>query len=103
MLAAQMALLHKATMGIGARLTETVDRMHGVTPAQDRDSYSNQLTRLANALARGTAEFQGAMLTLQKLRNGGRSVVTVQHVTVKDGGQAVVTGQVTGGGRRPEG
>ena len=37
------------------------------------------------------------MLTLQKIRCGGKQTVVVQHVTVKDGGQAVVTGKMKGG------
>ena len=34
------------------------------------------------------------MRTFQKLRNGGRQVVTVQHVQVAGKGQAIVTGSM---------
>jgi CMP-2-keto-3-deoxyoctulosonic acid synthetase len=44
----------------------------------------------ANTTARLMNAFQGAMLTLQKLRSGGNQTVTVQHVNVQPGGQAVV-------------
>jgi hypothetical protein len=38
--------------------------------------------------------FNQGLLTLDRLRNGRRQVVTVQHVTVGPGGQAIVTGEV---------
>ena len=43
--------------------------------------------------------FQKGALALHKLRTGGTQVVTVQHVNVGDGGQAVVTGGINHGGR----
>ena len=45
------------------------------------------------------AAFAQGALALDRLRNGNRQVVTVQHVTVADGGQAVVAGAVTTGKR----
>ena len=53
---------------------------------------------LTNAVARLTRGYQEGMLTLQKLRTGGKQTVVVQHVQVTDGGQAVVAGQVKGRG-----
>jgi len=47
--------------------------------------------------------FQDGLATLHKLRNGGKQVVTVQHVQVKDGGQAVVAGNVSRSGGGPKG
>jgi len=44
--------------------------------------------------------FQQGLLTLQRLRTGGQQVVTVQHVQVNEGGQAVVAGSVEGGARK---
>ena len=38
------------------------------------------------------------METLRKHRNGGKQTVTVQHVNVEGGGQAVVGNVQTGGG-----
>jgi hypothetical protein len=43
--------------------------------------------------------FQQGAFTMQKLKSGGRQVVTVQQVTVEDGGQAIVAGQMKAGGR----
>jgi hypothetical protein len=60
---------------------------------------------VTNATARAMAAFNDAALTLQRLRTGGKQVVTVQHVTVKEGGQAVVAQNMkpsgkTGGRKR---
>ena len=44
--------------------------------------------------------YQRGALTLERLRNGGRQVVQVQHVNVSDGGQAVVAGTIQGGRRK---
>ena len=67
-----------------------------------------ECTRSAIAAARLMDSFSRSALALDRLRNGGRQTVTVQHVTVADGGQAVVAGCVgTGGddaaGARPRG
>jgi hypothetical protein len=57
---------------------------------------NTETCRLAGAINRMQATFDGA-LTLQKLKTGGGQTVTVQHVQVNDGGQAVVAGRVGGG------
>jgi hypothetical protein len=54
--------------------------------------------RTANTAARLMDAYQRGLLTLERIRNGGRQVVTVQHVNIS-GGQAVVAGSV--GGRKP--
>jgi tetratricopeptide (TPR) repeat protein len=38
--------------------------------------------------------YQEGLLTLQKLRTGGKQTVVVQHVQVSDGGQAVIAGSM---------
>jgi hypothetical protein len=50
--------------------------------------------RMANAAARMMDVFQSGLLTLQKIKTGGKQVVVVQHVQVSEGGQAVITGSV---------
>jgi hypothetical protein len=55
---------------------------------------SVEACRTANAAARVMDAFQRGLLTLDRMRNGGRQTVTVQHVTVSAGGQAVVAGTV---------
>jgi hypothetical protein len=38
--------------------------------------------------------FQHGLLTIAKVRSGGKQTVVVQHVNVGDGGQAMVAGQM---------
>ena len=69
-----------------------------------------QGTRLAGAIARTQGTFQSGMLALHKMRTGGQQTVRVVHqrVTVNDGAQAVVAGEMntrqpTGGRRKRTG
>ena len=43
--------------------------------------------------------FQEGLLTLQKLKTGGKQTMVVQHVQVSDGGQAVIAGSVKSGNK----
>ncbi len=61
---------------------------------------SIEAARLLNASSRTMDTYQHALLTLERMRNGGKQTVVVQHVTVADGGQAVVAGQVKAGAKR---
>jgi hypothetical protein len=76
MLAAQMAAVHMATMAVARRLNH-VDNL----PQQD--SASNAFNKLART-------FAVQLEALQRYRTGGEQRVTVQHVTVNEGGQAIV-------------
>ena len=49
-----------------------------------------EMARLSNAAARTMQVFQEGLLTLQKIRTGGKQTVVVQHVQVSDDGQAVI-------------
>jgi hypothetical protein len=80
MLAAQMAAIHAATMTFARRLANVED-----IPQQD------SAERALNKLAR---TFAMQMETLKRYRTGGEQKVTVQHVSVQEGGQAIV-GNVT--------
>ena len=89
MLAAQMAAVHMATMTFARRLNH-VDSI----PQQD------SAERAFNKLAR---TFTTQMEALKRYRTGGQQKVTVEHVTVNEGGQVIV-GSVTqapGGGGAP--
>ncbi len=86
MLAAQMAAVHMATMTFARRLAH-VDNI----PQQD------SAERAFNKLARTFVAQVGA---LKRYRTGGQQTVTVEHVNVGAGGQAIV-GNVTHGGREP--
>lgn len=84
MLAAQMAAVHNATMTFARRLAH-VDNI----PQQD------SAERAFNKLAR---TFASQVEALKRYRTGGEQTVRVEHVTVNEGGQAIV-GNVTKGGR----
>jgi len=79
MLAAQMAVIHMATMKFLPQLRVSAEMAH--------DHVERTVTKLA-----GT--FSTQMLTLKRYRTGGEQKVTVQHVSVADGGRAIV-GTVT--------
>jgi hypothetical protein len=84
LLAAQMAAVHAATMTMAFRLgrTETI-------PQQD------SAERAFNKLAR---TFAAQVETLKRYRSQGDQTVRVEHVSVNEGGQAIV-GNVNHGGR----
>ena len=76
MLAAQMAVVHMATMTFAHRLAH-VDNI----PQQD------SAERAFNKLAR---TFAAQVEALKRYRTGGEQRVTVEHVHVHSGGQAIV-------------
>ena len=87
MLCHQMAAAHRAAMKMTANsLTASLQ------PAE--------VARLSNAAARMMQVYQEALLTLQKIRSGGKQTFLVQHVQVSEGGQAVITGNMKTGGRK---
>lgn len=100
-------LMHQAAAAHTAAM-EFLAEARDVRRAYKRTNYSHptlsiEATRLLNASARMMDTYQHALLTLQRLRNGGKQTVVVQHVTVADGGQAVVAGQVKAGTKRRKG
>ena len=80
MLAAQMAAVHAATMMFARRLA-------GVETITQQDSAQNAFNKLARTFAAQTE-------ALKRYRSGGEQKMTVQHVHVAEGGQAIV-GNVT--------
>jgi hypothetical protein len=86
-LAAQMYATHSAAMVFARRLNNV-----GTIPQQD--SAINAFTKL-------TRTYAAQMEALKRYRSSGEQKVTVQHVNVADGGQAIVGGTVTAGGRGP--
>ena len=99
MLAHQLALVHVLAMKTGARALEFEKRQSPYGEGFKRED-SVELGRLTNALGRLTSTFQEGLLTLQRLKTGASQTVTVRHVTVEAGGQAVI-GNVKTGGRAP--
>jgi hypothetical protein len=76
MLAAQMVVTHIALMTFAQRLAR-------VENIPQQDSAVNALNKLARTYA-------AQMEALKRYRTGGEQKVTVQHVSVNDGGQAIV-------------
>jgi hypothetical protein len=75
-----MAAVHMATMTLAGRLAQVEN-----IPQQDSAERAfNKLTRT----------FATQMEALKRYRTGGEQKVTVQHVSVSEGGQAIV-GNVT--------
>lgn len=80
MLAAQMAAVHMASMTFARRLAH-------VENIQQQDSAERAFNKLSRT-------FTTQMEALKRYRTGGEQKMTVQHVTVSEGGQAIV-GNVT--------
>ena len=83
----QMAAAQCAAMKL---ITRGLDGLDGSLPPVE-------MARLTNAAARMMQVYQEALLTLQRIRTGGKQTVVVQHVQVSDGGQAVIAGNVKSG------
>jgi hypothetical protein len=96
MLAHQLAAAHKLAMTFAGKARQLVEDEGG--PYQQDGIYVVEAARVANSSARMMDAFQKGALALHKLRTGGKQTVTVQHVNVNDGGQAVVTGGLSAGG-----
>jgi hypothetical protein len=80
MLGAQMAAVHVATMTFAHRLANV--------------EYLNQQDSAERAFNKLARTFISQMEALKRYRTGGEQKVTVQHVSVSEGGQAIV-GNVT--------
>jgi hypothetical protein len=88
MLAVQMGAIHQATMMMARRLNH-VDNI------KQQDAAERALNKLART-------YTTQLEALKRYRTGGQQKVTVEHVTVNQGGQAIV-GAVTHGGRGSSG
>jgi hypothetical protein len=76
LLAAQMAAVHMASMTFARRLAH-------VDTIPQQDSASNAFNKL-------TRTFASQVEALKRYRSGGEQKMTVQHVHVAEGGQAIV-------------
>lgn len=86
MLVMQMAQIHQHIMTVSGRLASA--------PNIDHAEYAEkQLSRLSRTYA-------AQVEALRKHRTGGEQKVTVEHVTVNEGGQAIVGAVGVPGGRR---
>ena len=98
MLVHQLAAAHRSTMKLTEQMNRQIERM-AVIADGPRAAANIEATRLAGALSRLMSTFQTGAMTMQRMRTGGQQIVTVQHVNVAPGGQAVVTGSVSAGGK----
>jgi hypothetical protein len=80
MLFAQMAVLHVSIMKFGRRF--------------DQPEYPTLQDGAAGALAKLMRTFAAQLEAFKRYRGGGEQKITVQHVSVNDGGQAIV-GNIT--------
>jgi hypothetical protein len=83
MLAAQIAVVHMQTVRFARKLNDA-KYLH------QQDSTERGLNKLART-------FTMQMDALKRYRTGGQQKVIVEHVTVNDGGQAIVGNVETGG------
>lgn len=97
MLAHEIAAAHALAMRLTAKSTEFLGHVTSWNGPERQQLQSIEAARMATAAARLMESFQRGLLTLDRLRRGGCQVVTVQHVSVSDGGQAVVAGTVATG------
>jgi hypothetical protein len=99
MLSHQLAVAHRSVMKLAAQLNRQIECMN-ILHDERRQRANVEATRIVGAMARLMTAHQQGTLTLQRLRSGGRQVLTVQHVTVAEGAQAIVAGKVLTGGSR---
>jgi hypothetical protein len=85
MLAAQMTAVHNMAMEMSKR---------ALLPEQTVEGASENVSRASRLMRTFCAQVEA----LQRYRNAGQSTVTVQHVSIGEGGQAVI-GHVGSGGR----
>lgn len=86
LLAAQMTVTHNMAMEFSRRAMREGQTTDGV------DRNINRTTKMMKA-------FTSQVEALQKLRNKGQQKITVQHVQVNQGGQAVIGDINQGGGK----
>ena len=84
MLSHQLAVCHDSAMRFSAKANLEQDPLH--------------MVRLMNLANRSMETFQKGLLTLKRLRSSGEQRFLVQHVDVREGGQAVISQQSPGTG-----
>jgi len=94
MLAHQIAAAHGLAMKFAAKSEHLLGFVNSWDTAARQQVSSIEAARLANAAARMMESYNQGLLTLDRLRNGRRQIVIVQHVTVGTGGRAIVAATV---------
>jgi hypothetical protein len=96
MLAHQLAIMHALTMKAATRALEYESRLDTGSDEEKRGN-AIEFIRLAQTAGRLSSVFQDGLIAQQRVQSGGSQTMTVRHVTVEAGGQAVI-GNVKGGG-----
>ncbi|MBL6081730.1 hypothetical protein JMJ56_27490 [Belnapia sp. T18] len=96
-LAHQIAVMHELGMTLAARANSFAMDVKSFAPEPRQQVQSIEAARMARAAARALEASQRGMLTLERLRNGGQQLVTVQYVNVQEGGAAVIAGRLDQG------
>jgi hypothetical protein len=96
----QMAATHALGMAMLAKAHAATVLAAPWVPEERQRMQSTEAARMATA-ARVFECSQRAALVLGRLRHGGQQNMTVQHITVGDGGQAVVASERPSPARRP--
>jgi len=99
MLAHQMTAMHVMAMRLMAKASRHTENL---TTSYTHPS-TDQAVKVVNAAARLMDTYQRGLATIAKIRTGGRQKVTVEHVHVNAGGQAIVGNVNQGGGSSKNG
>jgi hypothetical protein len=103
MLAHQIAAAHGLAMKFAAKSGHFLGFVTSWDTAARQQVSSIEASRLAHSAARMMEAYNQGLLALDRLRNGRRQVVTVQYVTVSQGGRAIVAGALKPRGSRRRG
>jgi len=99
MLVHEMAAAHRVGMQLMAAASTALGLHERERIGQGSGHAMLEANRCALSAARLMDSVTRVAMALDRLRNGGRQQVTVQHLVVADGGQAVVAGSIGSGGR----
>ena len=95
MLSHQIAVTHSLGMIMSAKAHNFAAAAHPSRSEGQQQMQSIEAARMAKAAALLFDTSQRGMMVFHRRRQGGHQRITVQHVTVQEGGQAVVTGTLT--------
>jgi hypothetical protein len=98
MLVHQMAAAHRVSMELMGKASGLLNQP-SYEPLEI-ESRHILASKLFNSAIRMMNSYQQGLLALNKLRNGGKQTVTVQHVSVGSGGQAVIGNVSSKGGSK---
>ncbi|MBL6459223.1 hypothetical protein JMJ55_28270 [Belnapia sp. T6] len=93
----QIAVMHALGITLAARANGFAADVKTWASEPRQQVQSVEAARMTRAAARAVEASQRGMLVLERLRNGGQQLVTVQYVNVQEGGAAVVAGRMDRG------